>query len=398
MGGWRDRISDLVLGAPENQKAEDLDRAVRRGSPAHKIRALRQMGARPGLGDHGCFVSGLSDPIPGVRRAAAWALGQRAESQSGERLCAATTAERCDHVRLSMGVAAVRCGAEVSEIWAVLRSGAERTLYTWYGPRQPATVIGVGTGDLTLLWSSSLTASGASADTLNPEATSLLRERLLTQCRADRDDRQALLDLAAQQHPDDWQLIHDRMTHQGRRMRHVVTEALGIHGDPRSIPALLSTLRAVDVDPGHGFAGRARAATALGRIGVPRVARALVQALEDEALDHEGRPGAGLGVQNPVRALIIAALGEIGADGQADRLASYLADTSGTARGGFYLPAMDALWKLDAAHAVRPLLVGSELVVANALGVLRATGRDADVSEWKDDPRPRVAAVARAEG
>ncbi len=178
-------------------------------------------------------------------------------------------------------------------------------------------------------------------------------------------------------------------------MRHVVTEGLGLHGDPRSIPALVGVLEAVDVDPGHGFAGRARAAAALGHIGLPVVSKHLLSALDNEAHDHEGRPGAGLGIQASVRVALIAALGNIGAQSAAAQVATYLGNTSGTAGGGFYLPSMDTLHKLNAVGVVQSLLEGPEVPAANALGVLRAMGLADLVAEWVDDPRPRVSAVAK---
>jgi HEAT repeat protein len=213
---------------------------------------------------------------------------------------------------------------------------------------------------------------------------------------SDPEDRQTLLDLAVFEHPDDFDLLRAAIGSQGRRMRHTAATALGLGGDPRGYDLLLPVLVAIDVDPAHGFTGRATAATALGWLGLPRAGRVLVRAMRDEALDHEGRPGAGLGIQRPVRASMLAALGEIGAPEWADLIAGYLGNTSGSAHGGFYLQAMDALIKLGAGDVARAYLSGPEVVAANALGVLAGLGQSDLVATFRSDPRPVVAAVAAA--
>ena len=55
---------------------------------------------------------------------------------------------------------------------------------------------------------------------------------------------------------------------------------------------------------------------------------------------------------------------------------------------------MDSLVKLDAVDTVRRLLSGSEVLVANSLGVLRAAGRMDELIPWQKDARERVAFVA----
>jgi hypothetical protein len=128
------------------------------------------------------------------------------------------------------------------------------------------------------------------------------------------------------------------------------------------------------------------------------VGKVLEHGLTVEALEFEGRPGAGLGIQFPVRSSILAALGECGASRSAPTLSGYLSNTHGSAMGGFYLPAMDALWKIGDPTALLPLLSSSEeLVVANALGVLLMMGEHGQRRRFIDDPRRRVRAVARQE-
>jgi HEAT repeat protein len=65
-----------------------------------------------------------------------------------------------------------------------------------------------------------------------------------------------------------------------------------------------------------------------------------------EAIDHEGRPGAGLGIQFPVRTTLIWAVGELQDKRAVSVLLPFLNDDAGSPTGGFYLAAMDALWKL----------------------------------------------------
>jgi HEAT repeat protein len=202
------------------------------------------------------------------------------------------------------------------------------------------------------------------------------REALLESLAAAPDDLELLERLALCQDPDDHELLLEHRRHLGKRGDNHWLLALGQHGDPRSLPLLEGLLSEVGVDPGRGFARRRLSALALGRIGCPSSAGALVRALEVEALDHEGRPGAGLGVQYPVRGVLLWALGEVQARAQAALLAGYLGNLHSSALGGLYLPAMGALLKLG--EAARPALerVAGESsdpeAVRNAEGVLGA--------------------------
>lgn len=394
MGRLRDRVVEMMIGVPEHVAPGLLPRIVRRGGLGLRIRALRQMGVCTEFESSVFLRDALSGQAPGVRCAAAWSLGWRGDPSHAPELLRAAALERCDGVRWAMAIGAVRCGAAAAPAWEVIRSGSERTLFTWSGCRQPGSLLGFGLMEARDHWRVALAFDGEPTELPQPIPVASLRAQSLSRCLADPDDRQALMDLAVFQHPDDWPVIAGRLNHQGRRMRHAVTDAMGVHGDPRSVEALLRVLHAVDVDPGHGFSARARAARALGLIGMPTVRAHLIRALDDEALDHEGRPGAGMGIQTSVRTTILAALGEVGASGAADVLAGYLANTTGTACGGFYLAAMDSLVKLDAVGAVRGLLSGSEVRVANGLGVLRAAGRMEELIPWKKDARERVAFVA----
>ena len=75
-----------------------------------------------------------------------------------------------------------------------------------------------------------------------------------------------------------------------------------------------------------------------------------------------------------------------------------LGDTGGSAFGGFYLPAMDALVRLGAAvvPAVERVAGGpDELAAANALGVLHALGQPLDRWRHRTDAYARAVMEAR---
>ncbi len=385
-------VRDRLLGTPEGGTPRQLQRILHRGGASLRIRAIRELGLRPDPPVAALLVSLLTDPVPGVRRAAAWGLGwsQRGE---GAVLLAHAQRERCDEVRLAMAVAAVRCGADVAEGWAVLAAAAGRTVETFYGTRRLAEAISAGVDRVASRWRLALApADDAPPSQLIPQPAHALRQEALVRLERDPEARQNLQLIGAQQHPADLPLLLRRYA--GRRTRHSSCEALGMHGDPRAIPHLVQTLQSI-VDPGQGFANRRISGEALGRIGSPEVGRILERALEQEAMEFEGRPGAGLGIQFPVRSVLLVAMGEAGAHSSV--LAGYLSNTHGSALGGFYLPAMDALSKLGDPAPLLPLLrSGEALVVANALGVLGTLGQQHLATAFIDDPRQRVARVAAA--
>lgn len=161
----------------------------------------------------------------------------------------------------------------------------------------------------------------------------------------------------------------------GRRGDHALLAALGVHGHPDALDDFLAAMRARDVDPGRGFTQRRIAADGMGELGLRAGVSALSTALTAERTQFEGRPGAGLGIQYPVRANILRALGEIADVSAVPVLLPYLDDVSGSAFGGFYLPAMDALVKigLPAVPAIRRWgVAASPLGRTNAAGVLSA--------------------------
>ncbi len=120
----------------------------------------------------------------------------------------------------------------------------------------------------------------------------------------------------------------------------------GIEGDPRQLQSVLRALGSIDTAPGVGFALRRVAARALGRFGSQGVSRNLLRALRKEELEHEGRPGAGMGIQYPVRIDIIHAIGELQCHDAVPALLRFLDERQSSPKGGLHVPAMDALSKI----------------------------------------------------
>jgi len=356
---------------------------LRRRSPNTRLIALRELGLRELVDSRVDWGNFLNNPVPGVRRSAAWAQGRSGGKLEGDRLLEVARTERVDMVRFSQVLGAVSCGVSSDAAWSVLDQAARRTLRGGYGERAMGGFSGFSLENCTDLW-------GLGTQT-KPGDVFFNRARAREVLGFDPEDRAAILRLAMCGDPRDFQILSGLWAGAGRRMRLVLTAAMGLHGDPRWIPRLVGALKSMDVDPGHGFALRSEAALALGRIGLPSVAPALCEALELEALDHEGRPGAGLGIQRPVRRYLLAALGELQCS--ADVLVQYLGNTHGSAEGGFYLPAMDALWKVGDADRLRKFLDGPEFVAANALGVLAALEGEDALQSHTGDTRPMVQAV-----
>ena len=357
-----------ILGAVVRKWAGDLDHAapdvlrtvLRRGAPRDRIATARLLGRDPRA-----LRSWLDDPVPGVRREAAHALGRGGEAVDVARLDARLAVEPTDTVRFEIGVALVRCGASAVEVRKAL-GDASPTFLTVDGPRSPLGA--VGPEATTIEWRFDRALAGPADDLVS---MALRRETSVASLGAVVDGP-------------------------ARRMRHVAVEALGALGDPDALSTLERVLEGMDADPGFGFRSRRTAAFAIGRIGDPTTLAALTRALEREALEHEGRPGSGLGIQAPVRAALLYAMGEVGNRSACKLLAGYLAHTHGSALGGFHLPAMGALVKLGGVDEAAALLDGPEMAAAHALPVLQALGRRDLVRGRTNDPRASVARIARA--
>ncbi len=389
-------IRDRLNGAPEGAGVGELRGILDRGRSGFRIRAIRELTRHAGSEVDDLLVTALSHSLPGLRRAAAHGLGYRETPRVLPAILGALENERCDEPKLAMAVAAVRLGLPVSEGWGWLERHAQRRVATWYGEKGLAEALGYGLAETARRWRLALDPlSHGEPDVLCSPQPDLVRQVLRERLNSDPRDLESLEALGAQQHPDDLSFLEQFIERKGGQESHAAVHALGLHGDPRTVRRLSRLLRSLGVDPGHGFQARRAAGLALGRMGDPSVGRVLVRALEDEALEYEGRPGAGLGIQLPVRSTLLYALGESGASDQTSVLVGYLGNTSGSVMGGFYLPAMDALIKLGNSRVLVALVDGPELIAANALGVLGALGETTRLNRALHDPRPRVAKAAR---
>jgi HEAT repeat protein len=358
-----------ILGAVVGKWAGDLDRAgpdvlrtvLRHGAPRARIATARVLGKDPAA-----LRAWLADPVPGVRREAAHALGVGAQAADVPRLQDRLDAEPTDSVRFDVGVALVRCGVSPDGVRSALAERANPTIPTIDGPRSALGAVG-------------------------PEATT-------TEWRFDRAIAEPSDDLVVR-------ALRREITAgelaaivrgDARRVRHVAIDALGALGDPAGLATLEGVLEDTDADPGFGFRSRRTAAFAIARIGDPTMLGSLAKAIEREALDHEGHPGSGLGIQAPVRAALLYAIGEIGNVAGARLLAGYLAHTHGSALGGLHLPAIGALVKLGGADDAEALLDGPEEAAVHALAVLAVLGREDVVRSHRNDRRAAVARAARS--
>ena len=387
---------DRMIGAPEGAGLENIQRSMQAGSGAQRVRALRELSLRQlDAQSQKWLLLGLKDSVPGVRRAAAHSLGViGAQGQWGP-ILDAIRHERCDEPLLAMCVAAVRLGLPTLDGWEYLYTRAIRRTVTWYGVKELGEAVGFGRVEAERRWRLALDPlSDADPHEIKPRNRAELRHYLRQQIADDVRNVDGLEALGAQQHPEDFELLQQRAGRTKGVESHAGVHAIGLHGDPRALRKLRRQLRGWGVDPGHGYQSRRAVALALGRHGLPQVGRTIKGALEDEALEYEGRPGAGLGIQIPVRASLLYALGEAGASEHISMVGQYLANTTGTVLGGFYLPAMDALIKLNAVKCVTELARGPELLSANAIGVLGALKQFDTVRMYLNDPRPRVSEAA----
>lgn len=387
-------LRDRLLGDPRRLPLAGLERGIRLGSEGFVARCARDLGERSEAPREAAAILRplLTDPRAAVRRAAIGAVGHLGARDLAAALRAAAAKERTEEGQLAIAVALARCGEPAEPLTAALQRLDGRLLVTVGGPRAPSAVLG-GPPLVERFW---LALGGTGAARARVD---LLAERRAAVVASPTGGRggDAVQGLAALQHPDDLPVLLGLFRSSGRRGEHALFTALGLAGDPRAAPVLRAALRATDVDPGRGFAQRRIAATALGRLSLTEATPWLLRALEDEAADYEGRPGAGLGIQYPVRTNLLWALGEIGSPTAVPALLAHLADTHGSALGGFYLPAMDALVKLGepAFAALRAAAAEApETTAAHAVSVLAAAGEPVD--RWRTDRRATVRRIAES--
>lgn len=359
-------LRERILGDPEGRAPEALERMVRWGPEELRARALRLL-ALQGRGLDRLRAAN-TDPSPGVRRAAAWGLG----------LCGVVPVlmDNTEESALAVAIAEARVSGAAAPLDALDRLD-RRVLQTISGPRSP-----VATPQRPALRDRAWLALGVDGQILPIDALRI------------RTDPEGL---AAVGHPADVPGILARLQTAGRRGEHALFLALGLSGDPRALSPLHAALTAIDVDPGRGFTQRRLAAIGLGRLGFRGATRWLLRALEVEARDFEGRPGAGLGIQYPVRADVLWALGELADPAAIPALIAHISDRQGSAFGGFYLPAMDALRKIGAPAIPaleRAAASPAEDTAAHAVSVLGAMGTD--LARWRADPRGAVRKIVAA--
>jgi len=333
------RLLDLWSAPLEDASSEQLARILAGDKDALRVRAIRTLAARGVIDSLPSLPSLLTDPVPGVRSALGKAFGSAGRARELEE---GLGQEPCWTVRVALAMTLERLGREARL--------EPPEVVTAEGPRVPERALALGLGDG--VGERQLHAPGEPMDER--------RARLLARVP---EDLAALEALGAIGHVEDHERLMGLQQVLGKRGSNAWLLALGRSGDPRSVPALLAALGRVAVDPGRGFAHRRLAALGLGRMGLPSLGPELVRAFHREGVE-EGRPGAGLGIQYPVRGVLVWAMGECQAPNTIPLLCGLLGDRTGTAQGGLYLPAMGALVKLGptaAPHLQRVRGPGAEV-------------------------------------
>lgn len=373
------------FGAVARMDGPALAKVLSSGTERRRLHAAVLLAERPEPQALAALRERLDDPMPGVRRLAAGALGRRGDAGDDASLEVRLLTEPCTSVALALAAALATRGRPLGSLVEVLGRRASRPLMTARGERSPEEAAGFTSTRLAIdllaavAGGAELPQAGGWDDLPRPPREALRRElrARLEDDPASPSGRRAAEVLGALGHPDDLDVLLEARARGGRRTDHAVLEALGRLGHPGALPLLVGCLDELDVDPGRAFAHRRVAAVALGRVGCPDVAPDLVSAIDRERRVHEGTPGAGLGIQYPVRTVYLWALGELQAERAAPLLAGHLGSMT-SALGGFHLPAMGALVKLGAA-AIRPTLdvaLGPDAdAAANAVGVLEAMAR-----------------------
>ena len=285
---------------------------------ARRVEGLFREAAQGRLEVRSRFLQALVAEVPAARRVGSLGLGRLGKEEDQGRLWDRLQEERVDAVRLALAVAWVRCGGKMD---AALECLSLR--------RAP------GLSEKPKVWVDE--ARGV----LESDPADL-RDRL------DLDPgggREVLLQLCAHQWPEDAKRIQRVRQAAGRRGEHACLEATGRLGSPMGRSVLVDGLDEMHVDPGRGIAHRRASAEALGRLGLPEGLRPLKRALFAE-VTALGAPGAGMGVQYPVRDTVLRALGELQDRRTIPLFLDWLGAEAESPLGGLHLPAMEGLWKL----------------------------------------------------
>jgi hypothetical protein len=285
---------------------------------ARRVQGLFREAARGRMEVRSRLLEALVAEVPAARRVGSLGLGRLGRGDDKALLWDRLQEERVDAVRIALAVAWVRCGGETEEALECLsRRGAP------------------GLSEKPRFW---VDEARGVLDSTPTE----LRDRL------DRDPgggREVLLQLCAHQWPEDADRIQRVRQAAGRRGEHACLEATGRLGCPLGRSVLVDGLDEMHVDPGRGIGHRRASAEALGRLGLPEAFRPLKRALFAE-VGALGSPGAGMGVQFPVRDTVLRALGELQDRRALPLLLSWLGAEAESPLGGLHLPAMEGLWKL----------------------------------------------------
>jgi HEAT repeat protein len=344
-------------------------RLMRFGTPSQRLDVVRAW-ANEGIPHH--LLRALEDDSPGIRRTAARGLGWCGEAKHVPILQDVFTSERTDTVRVAICGALIRCGVPWETQFEQLRVVSAQTVQTVRGARCPGRVTHHGPKELEL-------ELCYEVGRIKP-GPAMTRSEVLRHLGPveslninSKQFAELLFPLAAQQSEsfDTWLLQVEKRAQ--RTARYAMITAMGLNGSPAFVKWLQGTLTTNVVSPAVGFRQRTISAIALGGIGLKTSVPVLLRAYETEKRDYEGTPGSGLGIQLPVRAFIIWALGELGDARALPVLTSLLDNKEGSALSGFDLPAMGAILKigspaLESLQALRPT---EPTAVANVQEMIR---------------------------
>ena len=347
------RLLQRLKGPVDEWSTSAILKSLPKSKGRFQCQLMRELAQREDPKAKKTFLAQMTSDEAGIRRAAARGLGSLGQGKLVEKRL---RTEPCTSVKLELARVWISSGEAPQIAHKALKEHAERSLLTHAGQRQPALIVAHDYEALLRTLATSLKEPNSTPDLAPSAATEELGK------------------VAHQGRPEDFDYLRAHLTTGGRRLEHLAILLLGIHGDPRSLKVLCALLSEMSVDPARGFAHRRMAATALGRLGLKEAGPALLRALRQEPADHEGRPGAGLGIQYPVRTNIIWALGEIQEERAIPALIHLLDDDAGSPLGGFYSGSMDALLKIGpkAAPHLKKAALSNGKKGLNAKGVLKA--------------------------
>jgi HEAT repeat protein len=347
-------------------------RLMRFGTPSQRVDVVRAW-ANDGASHH--LLRALQDRSPAIRRAAARGLGWHGDEGHIDVLQDGFAKERTDTVRVALCGALIRCGVPWEVQFEALRSVSAETIETVRGPRCPGKVThhGPKEQELELCYEIGRVKPGPSMTRAE------VLEHIGPAEKLNVNSKQfaaLLFPLASQQPPgfETWLLQVEKDAQ--RTARYAMITAMGFNGSPAFVKWLHGALTTNVVSPAVGFRQRTISAIALGAVGLKTSTPILLRGYETEKRDYEGTPGSGLGIQLPVRAFIVWALGELSDVRALPTLVLLLDNEEGNALSGFDLPAMGAISKmgLPALSDLRAVHSSNPIVKANVKVLIRVIG------------------------